>query len=154
MAVRLSALPACRILPPGRFLVLILLEASRIRSVEKADDLIGNRTRDLPACNVVSQPSTRSRRWRRYFLLKHRLSFARRQKSIDVELLEIWVDQRARPRIAVEIQRLRSLPAIQNLLAGFHSTCFQNLVPFAYLHDIVTVPFPARAEIVLFVHRG
>jgi hypothetical protein len=68
MAVRLSALRAGRPLPPGRFLVLISVKslsrpqdhnaAGRIRSVEKSSDLIGNRTRDIPACSVVTQPTT------------------------------------------------------------------------------------------------
>jgi hypothetical protein len=31
--------------------------AGTIRSIEKSDDLIGNRTRDLPACSVVPQPT-------------------------------------------------------------------------------------------------
>jgi hypothetical protein len=32
--------------------------AGRIRSIEKSNDLIGIRTRDLPACSVVPQPTT------------------------------------------------------------------------------------------------
>jgi hypothetical protein len=32
--------------------------AAKIRPIKKSNDLIGNRTRDLPACNTVSQPST------------------------------------------------------------------------------------------------
>jgi hypothetical protein len=32
--------------------------AGSIRSIEKSNDLIGNRTRDLPACSIVPQPST------------------------------------------------------------------------------------------------
>jgi hypothetical protein len=32
--------------------------AGRIRSNEKSKDLIGNRTRDLPACSIVPQPTT------------------------------------------------------------------------------------------------
>jgi hypothetical protein len=32
--------------------------AGRIRSIEKLNYLIGNRTRDLPACNVAPQPTT------------------------------------------------------------------------------------------------
>jgi hypothetical protein len=31
--------------------------AGRIRSTEKSNDLIGNRTRDLPACGIVLQPT-------------------------------------------------------------------------------------------------
>jgi hypothetical protein len=52
--------------PSGRFLVLISRlsrpqghsAAGRIRSIEKPNDLIGNWTRDLPACNIVPQPTT------------------------------------------------------------------------------------------------
>jgi hypothetical protein len=32
--------------------------AGRIRSNEKSNELIGNRTRDLPACSTVLQPTT------------------------------------------------------------------------------------------------
>jgi hypothetical protein len=32
--------------------------AGRIRSIEKSNDLIGIRTRDLPACSIVPQPVT------------------------------------------------------------------------------------------------
>jgi hypothetical protein len=32
--------------------------AERIRSVEKFNDFIGNRSRDLPACSIVPQPTT------------------------------------------------------------------------------------------------
>jgi hypothetical protein len=32
--------------------------AGEIRSIEKSNDLIGNRTRDLPACGIVPQPTT------------------------------------------------------------------------------------------------
>jgi hypothetical protein len=32
--------------------------AGRMRSNEKSNDLIGNRTRDLPACSVVPQSTT------------------------------------------------------------------------------------------------
>jgi hypothetical protein len=52
-------------LPPGRFLVLISVRpqghsaAGRIRSTEKeSNDLIGNQTRDLPACSIVPRPTT------------------------------------------------------------------------------------------------
>jgi hypothetical protein len=45
--VRLSALQAGRHLTLGKFLV----------PTEKSFDLIGNRTRDIPACNKVPQPT-------------------------------------------------------------------------------------------------
>jgi hypothetical protein len=35
--------------------------AGRIRLFEKSNDLTENRTRDLPACNIVPQPTTLSR---------------------------------------------------------------------------------------------
>jgi hypothetical protein len=59
MAVR-STPRAGRPLPPGRFLVLISVRgwAGRIRSIEKFNDLIGNRARDLPARSIVPQPTT------------------------------------------------------------------------------------------------
>jgi hypothetical protein len=53
---------------PGRFLVLISIRgwvepqghiaAGRIRSIEKSNELIGNRTRDHPACSIVPQVTT------------------------------------------------------------------------------------------------
>jgi hypothetical protein len=51
----LSVTRAGRPLPPGRFRVLI---SGRIRSIEKSNDLIGNRTLDLPACSIVPRPTT------------------------------------------------------------------------------------------------
>jgi hypothetical protein len=63
--VRLSALRVSGPLPPGRFLVLISVKslsifrdhiaAGRIRSIGKSNDVIGNRTRDLPACRIAPQ---------------------------------------------------------------------------------------------------
>jgi hypothetical protein len=32
--------------------------AGRVRSTENSTDLIGNRTRDLPTCSIVPQPTT------------------------------------------------------------------------------------------------
>jgi hypothetical protein len=64
MAVR-SALSAGRPLPPGRFLISVTRlsqlqghsAAGRIRSIEKSNDLIGNRARDLPTCSIMPQPT-------------------------------------------------------------------------------------------------
>jgi hypothetical protein len=66
MAIR-SALCAGSPLPPGRFLVLISVRglsrqghsaAGIIRSIEKKIHLIGTRTRDIPVCSIVPQPTT------------------------------------------------------------------------------------------------
>jgi hypothetical protein len=69
MAVRLSALSAGRPLSLGIFLVLISVRGwvdtrttVRLEGLgrlkKKSDDLIGKRTRDLPACSIVPQPTT------------------------------------------------------------------------------------------------
>jgi hypothetical protein len=68
MAVRLSALPGRppfnpRNIPGTHFCSRLSRpqghnEAGRIRSIETANNLIGNRTRDLPACSIVPQPTT------------------------------------------------------------------------------------------------
>jgi hypothetical protein len=67
MAVRLSALRAGRPLPPGRFMVLICVRGSvdpraivRLEELGKLKKfhLIGTRTRDLPVCSIVPQPTT------------------------------------------------------------------------------------------------
>jgi hypothetical protein len=67
MAVMLSALRSWRLLPPGIFMVLISVKSWVppqshsatwiIRSVEKSSD-VGNRTRNLPACSIIPQPTT------------------------------------------------------------------------------------------------
>jgi hypothetical protein len=64
MAVRLSTLRASPPISRRRFLALISVRgwvdprAIRIRSIEKYNDLIGNRTRDLPGCSTAPQPTT------------------------------------------------------------------------------------------------
>jgi hypothetical protein len=65
MAVRLSALRANHPLPPRKIPGAHSCQsvsqpqghsaAGRIRSIEKSDALIGNRTRDFPACSIVPQ---------------------------------------------------------------------------------------------------
>jgi hypothetical protein len=68
MVVRLSALRACPILLSRRFPVLIsikglagsraLVAAGKLRWIEKSNILVGNRTCDLPAFSIISQPTT------------------------------------------------------------------------------------------------
>jgi hypothetical protein len=65
MAVRSSALSANRPLPPGKYLVLIsardwvdsraILRMEGLGQLKNSNDLIWNRTRDLPACSIVPQ---------------------------------------------------------------------------------------------------
>jgi hypothetical protein len=67
MAVRLSALRAGHPLPPGRFLVLIVVRGrvnptaivrlEGLGKLNKSSELIRNRTRDLPVCSIVPQPT-------------------------------------------------------------------------------------------------
>jgi hypothetical protein len=66
MTVRLPALCAVSLYPQKKSLVLIsvtgwvdhkvITGAGRIRSIEKFNDLIGNRNYYLPACSIVPQP--------------------------------------------------------------------------------------------------
>jgi hypothetical protein len=39
--------------------------AGRIRSLDKSSDLIGNRSRDLPACNIVLQPTIQTKLYKK-----------------------------------------------------------------------------------------
>jgi hypothetical protein len=48
-------------------------EAGRIRSIEKSNMLIGNPTRDLPACNIMPQPITLPRAPLKILLHVHQL---------------------------------------------------------------------------------
>jgi hypothetical protein len=63
MAVRLSALRAGRLpfIPrktPGTHFCKRLNATGRSKSIEKPSDLIGTRTRDIPSCSIVPQPTT------------------------------------------------------------------------------------------------
>jgi hypothetical protein len=72
-----SYAPSNRLVPPGKFLVLISVRgwvssqghnaAGRIRLIEKSDDVIGNRTCALPACSIV--PPARTWLMRKWVIL-------------------------------------------------------------------------------------
>jgi hypothetical protein len=67
MVVRSALLAGHPLASPGIFLVLIsvrglveprtIIQAGRIRSIEKSNDLIRNRTCELQACSIVPQPT-------------------------------------------------------------------------------------------------
>jgi hypothetical protein len=71
MAVRLSALRAGSTFTPRKFPGTHFCSglsrtqghsaAGRLRSIKKYNDFIGNRTRGLPACGIVPQPTTLQR---------------------------------------------------------------------------------------------
>jgi hypothetical protein len=75
MTVRLSALRSVRSLAPGRFLLLIsfrdcvdpraIVRLEGLGQLKKSNDFNGIRTRDLPACSRVPQPTTP---WRVIFM--------------------------------------------------------------------------------------
>jgi hypothetical protein len=58
MAVRSEPHAPAALYPQEDSWYTFVLEDGRIRSIEKYNDLIGNRTVDLPVCSVVPQPST------------------------------------------------------------------------------------------------
>jgi hypothetical protein len=81
MAVRLSALRAGRPLPPRKIPGIHFCQklsrpkghstAVGIRSIKKSNDLIVTRTRDLPACTLVPQPTTLPRAPDKAFIFKN-----------------------------------------------------------------------------------
>jgi hypothetical protein len=69
MAVRLSALRAARPLPPRKIPLLLISVRGRVDAraivrleglgkLKKSNNVLGNRTCDLPACSIVPQPTT------------------------------------------------------------------------------------------------
>jgi hypothetical protein len=71
MAARLPSLRAGRPVPPRKIPGIHFFQklspsqghitAGRIRSIERSNYLVGIRTRDLPVCSTVSQPTTLTR---------------------------------------------------------------------------------------------
>jgi hypothetical protein len=134
MAERLSALRAGRPLTPGRFLVLTSVPrpsstaghsaAGMIMSIEKSNDLIGNRTRYLPACSTVPQPTTLPRaRWMIAFICNTRHAFELRHIGM---FCEIRVESR---RGYVPPYDLQITPDVSAMHTG-SLTVFWSLTPW------------------------
>jgi hypothetical protein len=88
--------------------------AGRIRSIENSNDFIGNWTGDIPACNIVPQPST----------LPHALNFS-------YSVLLIFVFLLLELRLHVNIRKI-SLHNF-NLISVF--TCFNLLIEWIQIFD-------------------
>ena len=74
----MSALCTGCLYPQETFLVLISLSrpqghsaAGRVVSMKNSNDTIGNRTRDLPACSVVPQPTVLPHAPSLYYITNH-----------------------------------------------------------------------------------
>jgi hypothetical protein len=83
----------------------VRLEGLGLRSIEKSNDLIGIRTRDLPAFSIVPQPTTLPRA--PYATNKH----------AKIKLLETVFSVPSDPRLYNE-NRWSKLSAVRQLLAG------------------------------------
>jgi hypothetical protein len=100
MAVRFSALRAgrplpCRKIPGTHFCQRINrpeghIAAGRIRSIEKYNDFIRNRTRDLQACSIVPQPTTLSHVPPRLSTTLEKYVFPANCKSLVAWAANIW----------------------------------------------------------------
>jgi hypothetical protein len=92
-----SALRAGRPLIPGRFLVLVSVTrlsqprdhsaTGRTTLIEKSNNLIGNRTRDLPACSIVPQPTTPLRVPRVRWIISQMLGSDNKEYGTGLEIL-------------------------------------------------------------------
>jgi hypothetical protein len=145
MAVMLSVLRAGRPLPIGKFLVLIYVkrlsrpqrhsEAGRIRSIEKSNNLIGNRIHDLPAYNILPQPTTLPpapilklvKTFQLYLVFRAHAIGCRACIPVRVHLITLSEDERGSGWVRYDKQKLCGL-ADEMWRKGFEKTdlCFHG----------------------------
>jgi hypothetical protein len=141
MAVRLSALRAGRPLPPTKIPGTHFCQkrsrlqghraAGRIKSIEKSSDLIGSRTRDLPACIVVP----RMEKWQIYLayclLQKNALYYDTSNVGLlrerFIKILKSWIKF-----VAVTIRQY-SVKCEAGSEGEYTLMVFQNKLPGEYL---------------------
>jgi hypothetical protein len=124
MAVRLSDLCPSRPLPPGRFLVLIsvggwvdpraIVWLEGLCQSKKSDDLIGNRTCDLPAT------LPRSPRHRTYFLIYERRWLLILSDEIDCLIVGLSSKRRFRVLLLATPAQSFLVPSPAGIMTIFH----------------------------------
>jgi hypothetical protein len=122
MSVRWSVLRTGRPLTPGRFLVLVSVRGSvkghsaagRIRSVEKCNDLNGNKTRNLQALSIVYNvqvmPLFKNRHLSNCIACFSRRNVTEKKESEINCIFEIWSFHGN--RISWRLRRLSSVPVL------------------------------------------
>jgi hypothetical protein len=117
MAVRLSALRAGqtpftpRKIPGIHFYYTLSRPQGhsatrRIRSIEKSNDTIGNRTRDLPACSIVPQPTTL--RFKKSYILGNNF-YLKKMKQTAVCMIQIHSEFASNVMMLHTCHKLRQL---------------------------------------------
>jgi hypothetical protein len=116
--------------------------AGKIRPIEKSSDIIGTRTRDLPACSIVPQPTTLPRAPiyinSLHMSLKNFCCISKvciRNKL----LLNLW-KQSSRQSRTLRL-RLRAVRVMKRRAAGYKSVCIQEVLrPTNSINDFRSFP--------------
>jgi hypothetical protein len=141
MAMRLSVLSAGRLYPPGKFHVLIsvrgwvepraIVRLEWVRSIEKSNDLIGIRIRDLPACSIVPQPTT--------LPCASRMTATLQINNRVNETLRITLSWRSRLSLLISLN-ISALNRFQNQLSGVEFCMIRRWMWSAKWLPVLEVP--------------